>query len=131
MEERTINPYALWLSDIRGVGNKTIRMLMETAGSAEEVYHMSEDEICMCLTDKLKKKGDAMNKAFSILFAKDCDPIEKAEKLKEKGIGFVSVEDSYYPNRLKDIPNRPYGLYFRAEAGPSWNFRDQRDGERN
>ena len=118
MEERKINPYALWLSDIRGVGNKTIRMLMETAGSAEEVYHMSEDEICMCLTDKLKKKGDAMNKAFSILFAKDYDPIEKAEKLKEKGIGFVSVEDSYYPNRLKDIPNRPYGLYYIGDLPP-------------
>lgn len=118
MEERKINPYALWLSDIRGVGNKTIRMLMETAGSAEEVYHMSEDEICMCLTDKLKKKGDAMNKAFSILFAKDYDPIEKAEKLKEKGIGFVSVEDSYYPKRLKDIPNRPYGLYYIGDLPP-------------
>jgi len=112
MEERKINPYALWLSDIRGVGKKTINILMETASCAEEVYHMSEDEICMCLVDKLKRKGDATDKAFSISFAQECDPIEKAEKLKERGIGFVSVEDSFYPGRLKDIPDRPYGLYY-------------------
>ena len=118
MEERAINPYALWLSDIRGVGSKTINILMETANCAEEVYHMSEDEICMCLADKLKRKGDVTNKAFSITFAQECDPIEKAEKLKSMGIGFVSVEDSFYPNRLKDLSDRPYGLYYIRDLPP-------------
>ena len=118
MEERAINPYALWLSDIRGVGSKTINILMETASCAEEVYHMSEEEICMCLVDKLNRNGDATNKAFSISFAQECDPLEKAEKLKERGIGFVSVEDSFYPIRLKGIPDRPYGLYYIRNLPP-------------
>ena len=118
MEERMINPYALWLSSIWGVGNLTINTLMETACCAEEVYHMSEDEICMCLAEKLKRNGDVMGKAARIRFAQERDPEEEAEKLKQKGIGFVSVEDGFFPNRLRGIPDCPYGLYYIRDLPP-------------
>ena len=118
MEKRTINPYALWLSSIKGIGNKTIRSLLETAGSAEEVYHMPEEEISMCLVDKLERPRSAESKAFSIDFAKECDPYEEAEKLKQKGIGFVSIEDGFFPNRLREIPDCPYGLYYIRDLPP-------------
>ena len=115
METKEINPYALWLYSIRGVGNLTIRALMETASCAEEIYHMSDDELSMCLEGRLKRKGDATGKALDIFFAQERDPIEEAEKLKERGISFVSTEDEYFPARLRDIPNCPYGLYYIRE----------------
>ena len=118
MEKREINPYALWLCSIKGVGNKTIRALMETASCAEEIYHMSEDELNMCLADKLARRGDETGKAFGIVAAQERDPFAEAEKLRKKGIRFVSVEDEQFPNRLRDIPDCPYGLYYIRDLPP-------------
>lgn len=118
MEERTINPYAYWLSCVKGVGNVTIKALMESVSGAEEVYNMSEEEICMCLVDKLRSNNIAVSKACSIEVAKNCDPLEEAEKLKEKGIGFVCQEDSWFPKKLRDIPDSPYALYYKGELPP-------------
>ena len=118
MKERTINPYALWLSTIRGVGNLTIKKLMESASCAEEIYHMTDDEISMCLVNKLKRRGDATQKALSIYFAQERDPFEEAERLRRNGIGFVSVEDDYFPERLRGIPDCPYGIYFIRDLPP-------------
>ena len=118
MKERAINPYALWLSSIRGVGNLTIKTLLETASCAEEVYHMSEDEISMCLVDKLKRRSDATGKALSICFSQERDPIEEAENLRQRGIGFVSMEDDCFPQRLRGIPDCPYGLYYIRDLPP-------------
>ena len=81
MGKQVINPYALWLTSIKGVGGLTIRALMETAENAEEVYHMSEDELRMCLSDRLKKNSDVADKSLSIFFAQKRDPAEEAEKL--------------------------------------------------
>lgn len=118
MEERTINPYAYWLSCVKGVGNVTIKALMESVSGAEEVYNMSEEEICMCLVDKLRSNNIAVSKACSIEVAKNCDPLEEAEKLKEKGIGFVCQEDSWFPKKLRDISDSPYALYYKGELPP-------------
>ena len=30
------------------------------------------------------------------------------------GIGFVSLEDGLYPSRLRDIPDPPYGIYYKG-----------------
>lgn len=118
MKERAINPYALWLSSIRGVGNHTIKTLLETASCAEEIYHMTDDEINKCLDGKLKRRGDAAGKALSICFAQKMDPVEEAEKLRQRGIGFVSIEEDFFPQRLRGIPDCPYGIYFVRELVP-------------
>ena len=118
MGKQVINPYALWLTSIKGVGGLTIRALMETAENAEEVYHMSEDELRMCLSDRLKKNSDVADKSLSIFFAQKRDPAEEAEKLRERGIGFVSVEDDGFPDRLRGIPDCPYGIYYIRDLPP-------------
>lgn len=118
MEERVINPYAYWLSCVKGVGNVTIKALLESVSSAEEIYHMSEEEICYLLSDKFRSASTAESKAISIELSKDCDPVEEAAKLKEKGIGFVCQEDSWFPKRLRDIPDSPYALYYIRELPP-------------
>ena len=109
---KDFNAYAQWLYSIKGIGNVTIRVLMQNADSAEDIYHMSEAEIRMCLAEGLIKSREADRKAAAICAAKCLDPVEEANKLKEKGILFVSVEDSWFPNRLREIPDAPYGLYY-------------------
>lgn len=118
MESRMINPYGYWLSSIKGVGDFTIRALLNRANSAEEIYFMPEKEISAYLSGIFKKEGNAASRAAIIEAAKKRNPVEEAEKLKEKGIGFVCQEDSWFPKRLRDIPDSPYALYYIRELPP-------------
>ena len=118
MEQRQVNPYALWLTSIEGVGDKTIKALMRRVSGAEEVYHMTEEEIRLCLSETMKKQTDVVKKASQIEKAKRESPEEQLAELAGKGIGFVSVEDGFFPKRLRDIPDCPYGIYYIGDLPP-------------
>jgi DNA processing protein len=142
------NPYALWLCDIPGIGNTTIHSLMKKASSAEEVYHMQEQELCQLLVESAmedrerrereveecglekcgadghengqrqrrqsdaKIRSSAAKRAAVIARAQEEDPAQKAAALRQRGIGFTSQEDQDFPDRLRGIPDNPYGLYY-------------------
>ena len=97
METGSVNPYALWLTSIEGVGDKTIRALMSRVSGAEEDYHMTEEEIRLCLGETMRKQTDIVKKAAQIERAKRVRPEEQLAELAGRGIGFVSVEDSFVP----------------------------------
>ena len=118
MDQKLGNPYALWLTSIDGIGGKTIRALLSKAYCAEEVYHMTEGEICACLRETMKRETDAIKRAAWIERAKKEPPGEQLRKLTEKGIRFVSVEDDFFPQRLRDIPECPYALYYIGDLPP-------------
>ena len=117
-EQRPVNPYALWLTGIEGVGGKTIRALMRRASGAEEVYNMSEEEIRRCLSETMKKQADAVRMASRITRAHRERPEEQLGRLYERGIRFVSVEDDFFPDRLREIPDCPYGIYYIGKLPP-------------
>ena len=117
-ERGTVNPYALWLTGIEGVGGKTIRALMSRASGAEDVYNMTEEEIRSCLSGAMKKQTDAARMAARIARAHKEKPEEQLGKLYERGIGFVSVEDDSFPKRLREIPDCPYGIYYIGKLPP-------------
>ena len=98
--------YAYWLHNIPGIGNAKIRHLYEEAVSAEEIYHMSLPELkkVQGLTEedvhsiqKSQKKWDVDKEWFSLL---------------EQGIGFVSLEQPEFPEKVRHITNPPYALYY-------------------
>ncbi|MBR3811487.1 MAG: DNA-processing protein DprA [Agathobacter sp.] len=98
--------YAYWLHNISGIGNAKIRMLYEVASSAEEIYHLplqqlrkvpglKEDDIKAL--QKSQKKWDLDKEWISLM---------------EKGIGFVCLEQDEFPEKVRNIPNSPYALYY-------------------
>lgn len=102
--------YQYWLAKLKenknGIGNVKIRCLYEVAGAAEEIYKMSEKaythiegitnaEIAYIIDSKLKWD---LNKEW--------------EKFQELGIGFVTTESKDFPDKLRDISNCPYCLYY-------------------
>ena len=98
--------YAYWLHNVPGIGNGKIRHLYGSASCAEEIYHMSLPElkkICgiseadACSIQKSHKKWDIDKEWFSLM---------------EQGIGFVSVEQSEFPEKVRHIENPPYALYY-------------------
>ena len=110
-----MNPYACWLAGIKGVGNKSIRALLTRAYGAEEIFEMPKEEIAEILESEMKRKGAAERIAENIVSAQKRDPVECAAKLMEKGICFTSMEDEKYPERLRDIPDPPYALYYYGD----------------
>ena len=98
--------YSYWLHNVQGLGNAKIRCLYQVASTAEEIYHMSP----------------ALMKSISGISEEDVKSIQKSQKkwdvdkewfaLMEKGIGFVSLEQSEFPEKVRHIPNAPYALYY-------------------
>ena len=118
MEKRMGNPYACWLTGIEGVGGQTIRALRNRVSCAEEIYSLTEEEIRLCLSETMKRKSDAARMAALIAKAQNERPEEQVRRLYESGISFVSVEDDFFPERLRDVPDCPYGLYYIGKLPP-------------
>ena len=98
--------YAYWLHNIPGIGNAKIRYLYDVAVSAEEIYHMNLPELKKIpgITEedvraiqKSQKKWDVEKEWFALL---------------EQGIGFVSLEQAEFPEKVRHITNPPYALYY-------------------
>lgn len=100
--------YLYWLSSIQGIGNKKKEKLLDAVEEAEQLYLMKEKEI----------------KAFQILKEKEMEllaesrknwkPEAEYEKLCASGIRFLSIKDSRYPEKLKNISAPPFALFFKG-----------------
>ena len=72
---------------------------------------MPNQDTQMILRQELKRPSSADKAALLIDRARRRDPFQMAAALAERGIGFTCLEDNDFPSRLRDIPNRPYGLF--------------------
>jgi DNA processing protein len=93
----------------KGIGNKTLRHLIDYFGSVEKVYNSSFEEI-----ENIFSKNTAQ-----LIFIESLKNKEKAEKelLKAEkfGINIVCYEDKNYPENLKNIPDPPAVLYIKGK----------------
>lgn len=111
IEEEQLS-YAHWLYNIPGVGRKTIKYLLSVKGTPEAVYRSSQKEL-ECLFTAMPGKQKLAERITGS--KKEWDIRAAYEKLGEKGIRFTCLGDEKYPKRLAQIPDAPYGLYFRGK----------------
>ena len=109
MEDLT---YAYWLAGISGIGTKTIRQLYKYCGSAKEVWDLPGSEL-------KRLYGITEEAAMRISRSKSTWDLDKEwDRLLERGISFVSLEQQAYPRRLREIYDPPYGLYYIGQLPP-------------
>ncbi len=122
--------YSCWLFCVPGLGNKKIFRLRETflslfAGDplqfAKGIYSLPEDELAQLWReaglDTLSSGGGDVrkNKCFcSLLAARHKRPDEDLLRAQRSGLSFTSVDDPDFPDRLRGIPDAPYGIYYRG-----------------
>lgn len=114
--------YAVWLSKISGLGSRSRIALCRAAQDlqadddpARGLYRMPERDLYLCCRMAVKSQKRADKAAESILQARRLSrPDEEEQELAGKGISFLSIDDRQYPERLKNIPDPPYSLYFRG-----------------
>lgn len=99
--------YAYWLANIPEIGNRTIYRLLSQAGSAEELYSLSESQLN-------KLKGIGTKEIENIQKSKAFEWEKEYDRICGEGIIFLSAEEARFPEKLKRIANPPYALYVKG-----------------
>jgi len=98
----------LALSLTQGLGPSRVRRLVEFFGSTEKVFKASLTE--------LEKTGIQAVSAQSIISGKSMELAnEEVASASAAGVSLLSMDDAYYPPRLKEIYDPPIILYVRGE----------------
>lgn len=99
--------YAYWLSNIPGIGIRTRNRLIGAAGSAREVYGLTEKQLLLI-------PGVEEKHVAGIMESKKRDYDTEYESMAEREIFFLSREEQLFPQRLAAIPDAPYSLYVKG-----------------
>lgn len=105
MEERE-KAYAYWLNSAPGIGMKAIGKLEECCTGVEEIYREGERLFKRVLSEKQARE--------LIEFSFKWDVEGEYEALKETGVNFTTVHGTEYPDSLREIPDPPYGLFWKG-----------------
>lgn len=104
--------YWLWLNNIKGIGLKKMRYLLDYFDSPDYVWEATYDDLC-----QIRRLSEADKQA--IMSSRDIDKvIAYYNKLNEGGIQFYSIEDPLYPEQLGNIYDFPYGIYVKGRLEP-------------
>ena len=99
--------YWIWLSECKGLTNRSRALLLDHFGSPEDIYYADEAEYA--LVEDLPKKQ------FALLADKSTDGADKilgdCQKL---GVRVLTMQDADYPARLRGIFEPPCVLYIKG-----------------
>lgn len=101
----------LWyqLTTVQGIGSYAIRKLIEYAGSLEEAVELTPEEVeCSNICNVKMLEG------WKNAYAQREKLRTEYEKLRERGIRYISIEHELYPEKLKKLSDAPLGLWLRG-----------------
>ena len=99
--------YAHWLSNVPGIGNKTLIALTQSGMTCKEAYTASAKELSAILSQKQRTSLEKSRLEWNFE--------QEKKKLEEKQVRFISILDPEYPDKLRHIPDQPFGLYVKGE----------------
>jgi len=101
--------YCMWLSRVEGIGLKRFCLLMDTFGSAENIWHAKRESL-LSVSTLPEKLID------TIIHSRDAERLDRwIAELEEGDIYFLSIYHPQYPALLKEIYNPPIGIYLKGE----------------
>jgi DNA processing protein len=109
MTQELVNKIAL--TKIEGVGGVIFRQLLNTFGTAEKVFAAKKDKLLKVqgvgefLSNNIQDNKSAFERAEEILI--------QAEKEK---VDILSIDDTNYPERLRNIYDAPALLYLKGQS---------------
>lgn len=104
----TEREYWLYLSRVKGMESGRRRILLEMFGTPEEIYKAGEPIL----------RSIPLLEDFHIdqlLSYRNTDYEKEMDRFIRAGIGFVTVNDREFPERLRGIPDAPPFLFYRGE----------------
>ena len=128
----TNHKYLCWLAGIRGIGKIKKFSLLRAAGetslfslgagengqdpglAARLLYTSSENELRFLWGEVCTKSESGQKEWQALLSARRQEPERIEEELAGAGIGFVSALEKGFPKKLREIPDPPFGLYYKG-----------------
>ncbi len=102
-----------WCTYLQMIAPLKVRHLIEEAGGPSEVFGMTDEKLAeLGLT---AREQQIVHEASSI----EQTISTEYEKLTKQGIRFVSIEDEEYPSLLKEVEDRPLGLFVKGRLPDS------------
>lgn len=102
------NKYEVWFSMLKDIPLKIRMNLIEDLHCAKNVFEA--DEISL-----LETKGMDLNYLTYLMKEKNNSPDSIYEAILNQDIDLVSIENENYPLLLRDIPDRPYSLFYKGK----------------
>lgn len=102
----------IWLTTIKGIGNKKIKYLLDYFHNPHNIYKGERKEFAQIA-------GLSENDIDNIFLAKEEKYISKnvrnyIKELERRNIRYIDYFNTEYPSKLKDIYDYPIGLYVRG-----------------
>ena len=101
--------YYLGFAVFPGIGPAWFQKLLQKFDNAENAWNETLENLSNVLGEKLASEF--------VVFREKFDPVQYAEELEQKRIGFVTLVDGNYPSLLKQIKNPPFVLFYKGNAG--------------
>lgn len=102
--------YWYWINNVYGIGRTTVGRLLEEYGNLKEVYNESD----IMISHFLKMNNCRLSMDEYSYSKNENNIIYSYERLARKGIRFIYYGCSDYPEKLYNIPDPPYGLYYKG-----------------
>lgn len=101
--------YWYWLLNIKNIGLKKTKAIIDYYGCPKEAFTCKESELKQM---KILNRNDIVN----IISSKNINLIKKDyNNLCKKNIAFITMDDEEYPNKLKNIYDPPFGIYVKGK----------------
>lgn len=94
---------AYMLHNVSGIGNKTLFSLLDYFGSCNDIYDAKESDFKSLLTKKQLESFLSLRDSFDLQ--------RELDQLSHERITFYPYTLSSYPEKLKLIPDPPFGIY--------------------
>lgn len=98
--------YAYWLCSIPMIGGIRAGQLLARFGSPQAVYEAGTTGWKELLSDSIVEYMDTQKKNTS--------PIEEYQQMEKLQIRLVLQEEEGFPQKLKEIPDPPYGIFYKG-----------------
>lgn len=100
--------YLHWLYQAAGISARGFLRTLSPFGTAEEIYwQLRTGKLAQRIATRYAKKVTQMSE-----FSEGYDVTEAYGKMRERGVCLVTEREADFPERLKQIPDAPWGLYY-------------------
>ncbi|MDE6388675.1 MAG: DNA-processing protein DprA [Lachnospiraceae bacterium] len=111
MRQESEKAYIHWLYQAVGMGNRGLFRELRRMAPIEEIYEMAKKGLLEeKLSGRYHKKARILTQS-----AQNYDVAAGYERMAERGISFITMEEESYPEKLASIPDAPCAIYYAGK----------------
>ena len=109
MEDQRRNREWYWVSHLQMIRMDRLNCLIDQMEDPEQIMMLTDREL-----NSLEQLSESEKKIIRIHRDNRSMILESYEQLSRLGLRYISFEDGEYPKRLRELPDRPVGLFVKG-----------------